>query len=143
MTFLEPKPPPRLAETRLERAPAAQTTMVDQPPVISAPPKPVRRVGAWVCLLLNLFVLPGLGSLIIRQPLKAAIQIVLALGGFALTMIGGGPLLETVIRTNALPDQLGAPFWMATAGVLLFLIAWIWALTGSVSTLTKSGETRP
>ena len=125
---MEPKPPPR---------------QVDQPPVISPPPKPVKRLAAWVCLLLNLFVLPGLGSLIVRQPLKAAIQLVLAVGGFALTMAGGGPLLETVARTNELPDQLGKSFSMALAGVVLFLIAWIWALTGSVSTLKKSGDKRP
>jgi hypothetical protein len=117
--------------------------MVDQPPVISPPPKPVKPLAAWVCLLLNLFVLPGLGSLIVRQPLKAAIQIILALGGFALTIAGGGPMLETIVRTNELPDQLGSSFWMALAGVVLFLIAWIWALSGSVSTLTKSGDKRP
>jgi len=114
--------------------------MVDQPPVLTPPTKPVKPLAAWACLLLNLFVLPGLGSLIVRQPLKAAIQIVLALCGFALTMIGGGPLLETIVRTNELPEQLGSSFWMALAGVILFLIAWIWALTGSVSTITKSGN---
>jgi hypothetical protein len=140
---LEPKPPPKLPETRLNRGMAPQTTMVDQPPVISPPPKPVKRLAAWVCLLLNLFVLPGLGSLIVRQPLKAAIQIILALGGFALTMVGGGPLLETILRTNALPDQLGGSFWTAVVGVILFLIAWVWALTGSVSALTKSGDKHP
>ena len=118
--------------------------MVDQPPVISPSPKPVKRLAAWVWLLLNLFVLPGLGSLIVRQPLKAAIQIVLALGGFALTMVGGAPLLDKFLRTNELPEQLGSSFGMAVAGVVLFLIAWIWALTGSVSALTtKSGDKQP
>jgi hypothetical protein len=117
--------------------------MVDQPPVISPSPKPAKRLAAWVCLLLNLLVLPGLGSLIVRQPLKAAIQIVLALGGFALSMVGGAPLLNTIIQTNALPEQLGSSFWMAIAGIVLFLIAWIWALAGSVSALTKSGDKRP
>ena len=117
--------------------------MVDQPPVISPATKPVRRLTAWVCLLLNLFVLPGLGSLIVRQPLKAAIQIVLALGGFALTIAGGAPLLNATIQTNELPEHLGSSFWMATAGVVLFLITWVWALTGSVSVLTKSGDKRP
>jgi len=120
--------------------------MVDQPPVISPPPKPVKRLAAWVCLLLNLFVLPGLGSLIVRQPLKAAIQIVLALGGFALTIAsiaGLARLRDTILRTNELPDQLGNSFWMAIAGIVLFLIAWVWALTGSVSALTgKSGDKR-
>jgi len=140
---LDPKPPPKLAETRLDRGPARQPAMVDQPPVISPPPKPVKRLAAWVCLLLNLFVLPGLGSLIVRQPLKAAIQIVLALGAFALTMVGGGPLLETILRTKELPEQLGSSFWMALAGVVLFLIVWVWALTGSVSNLTRSGDKHP
>ncbi len=117
--------------------------MADQPPVISPSPKPVKPLAAWVCLLLNLFVLPGLGSLIVRQPLKAAIQIVLALCGFALSLVGGAPLLDTIIRTNELPDHLGSSFWLAIAGVILFLIAWVWALTGSVSTLTKSGDKQP
>lgn len=140
---MDPKPPPKLAETRLDRGPARQPAMVDQPPVISPPPKPVKRLAAWVCLLLNLFVLPGLGSLIVRRPLKAAIQIVLALGAFALTMVGGGPLLETILRTKELPEQLGSSFWMALAGVVLFLIVWVWALTGSVSNLTRSGDKHP
>jgi hypothetical protein len=117
--------------------------MVDQPPVISPSPKSVKRLAAWVCLLLNLFVLPGLGSLIVRQPLKAAVQIVLALAGFTLTMVGGAPLLETIIRTNELPDHLGSSFGMAVGGVILFLVAWIWALSGSVSALTKSGNNQP
>ena len=117
--------------------------MADQPPVILPSPKPVKRLAAWVCLLLNLFVLPGLGSLIVRQPLKAAIQIVLALGGFALTMVGGAPLLNTIIQTNEMPTQIDSSFWMALAGVVLFLIAWVWALTGSVSALSKSGGKQP
>jgi hypothetical protein len=120
-----------------------QPIMVDQPPVISPTTKPVKRLTAWVCLLLNLFVLPGLGSLIVRQPLKAAIQIVLALGGFALTIAGGAPLLNTTIQTNELPEHLGSSFWMAIAGVVLFLITWVWALTGSASVLTKSGDKQP
>jgi hypothetical protein len=81
--------------------------------------------------------------LIVRQPLKAAIQIVLAMGGFALTTVGAAPLLNTIIRTNELPEHLGSSFWMAIAGVVLFLIAWVWALTGSVSVLTKSGDKQP
>jgi TM2 domain-containing membrane protein YozV len=117
--------------------------MVDQPPVISPSPKPVKPLAAWVCLLLNLFVLPGLGSLIVRQPLKAAIQIVLALGGIALSIVGVTPELKTIIRTNEFPEHLGSSFWMAIVGVVLFLIAWIWALAGSVSTLTKSGDKHP
>jgi hypothetical protein len=112
--------------------------MVDQPPVISAPAKPVKPVMGWVCLLLNLFVLPGLGSLFIRQPLKAAIQLVLALGGFVLTLVGGSPLLNTMIRTNELPDHFDGSFWIAIAGVVLFLIAWVWALASSYSALKDS-----
>ena len=75
----------------------------------------MKPLAAWVCLLLNLFVLPGLGSLIVRQPLKAVIQIVLALGGIALSMVGGTPLLKTIIRTNELPNHLGSSFWLAIA----------------------------
>jgi hypothetical protein len=116
--------------------------MADQPPVISPPPKPVKKLTAWVCLLLNLFVLPGLGSLIVRHPLKAAIQIVLALGGFVLTVTGDVPLVEEFLRTHEPPEHLGGSFWMAIAGVILFLIAWIWAFVGSVSTIAKSGDKR-
>lgn len=117
--------------------------MSDQPPVISPSPKPVKPLAAWVCLLLNLFVLPGLGSLIVRKPLKAAIQILLALGGFALTIVGGAPVLNTIVQTNEIPEHPGASLWLAIAGVVLFLIAWIWALTGSISAVAKSGDKQP
>jgi hypothetical protein len=114
--------------------------MADQSPMTSPSPKPVKPLAAWVCLLLNLLVLPGLGSLIVRQPRKAFIQIVLALGGIALSMIGLGPVLKQFVQTNELPDQLGNGFWMAVAGVVLFLIAWVWAFIGSVSAVAKSGD---
>jgi hypothetical protein len=112
--------------------------MVDQPPVISPPAKPVKPVVGWVCLLLNLLVLPGLGSLFIRQPLKAAIQLVLALIGFALTLVGGSPLLNTMIRTNEFPDHFDNSFWIAIAGVVVFLVAWVWALITSYGALQDS-----
>jgi hypothetical protein len=112
--------------------------MADQPPVISPPAKPVKPVIGWVCLLLNLFVLPGLGSLFIRHPVKAAIQLVLALAGFALTVVGGSPVLHTIIQTNELPDHFENSFWLAIAGVVLFFIAWVWALASSYSALKDS-----
>lgn len=112
--------------------------MVDQPPIISPPAKPVKPIVGWVCLLLNLFVLPGVGSLFIRQPLKAAVQLVLALGGFALTLVGGSPLLNTMVRTNELPDHFDNSFWIAIAGVILFSIAWVWAFVSSYQVLKNS-----
>ena len=117
--------------------------MADQPPVISPSPKPVKPLAAWVCLLLNLLVLPGLGSLIVRQPLKAAIQIVLALGGIVLSTVGVAPALKTFVQTNEFPDHISGSFWMAIVGVILFLTAWIWAMIGSVSAVAKSGGKKP
>ena len=117
--------------------------VADQPPVITPPPKPVKRLAAWVCLLLNLFVLPGLGSLIVREPVKGIIQGILAVSGFALSIAGSGPLLDQFIQTHELPDHLTGSLWLAIAGVVLFAIAWVWALTGSVSAIKKTGKKRP
>jgi len=112
--------------------------MASKPPSNSQSPKPVKRLFAWLCLLLNLFVLPGLGSLITRQPLKAALQGVLALAGFALTVLGGAPLLTTIIQTKEIPESLGSSFWIAVGGAALFLVAWVWALISSLNILKQS-----
>ena len=117
--------------------------MADQPPVTSPAPKPVKKLTAWVCLLLNLFVLPGLGSLIVRNPAKGIAQGVLAVVGMGLSLAGVGPALDQFLKTQELPDQLGGSFWLAIVGTILFAIAWVWALTSSVSTIAKSGDQRP
>ncbi|HVM62299.1 MAG TPA: hypothetical protein VMV72_15680 [Verrucomicrobiae bacterium] len=117
--------------------------MADQPPVLSPPPKPVKKLTAWLCLLLNALVLPGLGSLIVRNPVKGIAQGVLAVAGMVLSMAGVGPTLDQMVKTGELPDHVGGTFWLSIVGIILFAIAWVWAFMSSVSTIAKSGNKRP
>jgi len=69
----------------------------------------VSRVWAVVALLLNLFVLPGLGTLIAGRVVSGVLQIVL--------MVVGGVLSFILV------------------GIPIVVVAWVWALVSSLSML--------
>jgi hypothetical protein len=104
----------------------------------SKTPKPAKPFTILVCLLINLVVLPGLGSLIAGRRVSGILQAALGLAGTALTTASCAPMLATMIRTGQLPESAGQSMWGGLLGILMFLIAWLWALATGLRLLRNA-----
>jgi len=90
--------------------------------------KPVKRVVkkrttpkiskgiAYVGLLLNILIIPGLGSIVGRRNKVGALQLILSIIGIILTMTGTG----------------------AITGIPVYLATWIWGILTGVSMLQEA-----
>ncbi len=108
------------------------------------PPKPLTRVRAWTCVLVNQLATPGLGSLWGGRKLAAAGQLCLAFAGFFFFLAWMFEYLRRDILT-AMDESppAGDPAWMARGGIVCFGAAWVWALFTSVSLLRQAGREEP
>lgn len=97
----------------------------------------IDRPTAWACFMTNQLVLPGLGSWIAGRWTGLA-QMALALAGFILTSLWPIWMIKTVLELREIPDTLGPHFGKAVSGLILFGIAWFWALGSSIAVLQKS-----
>lgn len=102
--------------------------------------EPVDRSTAWTCLMANVLVLPGLGSILAGRRWSGYLQAVLALLGFALTTAWGVSFAATWIRLQALPEDLGPHALVAISGILLFALSWTWSLLSSLLILRRAAE---
>lgn len=94
------------------------------------------RQTAWVCLITNLLVLPGLGSVLGGQRIGYA-QIGLGLAGLASSLGFVAAFLQTWFR-----DADPWPGWPAVTaglvGIALFALSWLWALWTSCRLLRQA-----
>ena len=97
-------------------------------------PKPLNHSTAWGCLISNLLVLPGLGTLVAGKK-SGIFQAVLALVGVLLSMVWAVSFVKIWWSTRLLPWDGGPDLRMGIIGVFLFLISWVWALMSSISIL--------
>jgi hypothetical protein len=95
---------------------------------LAAPPpqRPDRSAGR-DCLLINLLVLPGFGSLLAGRKVGWA-QIPLALGGLVLTPAYFLGAARHWFHTGQFVLEFDRLLAASLAGVLLFLTAWLWGL---------------
>ncbi len=96
--------------------------------------KSLNRPAAWACLVSNLLVLPGLGSVTAGRRIGYA-QMATALVGFGLTALWVFWYLLQVIESGDLPPMGGAHLWTCVLGITLFALAWSWALASSIGIL--------
>ncbi len=105
------------------------------------PPKPLTRVRAWTCVLVNQLATPGLGSYWAGRKRAGGGQVCLALAGFFFFL---GWLFEYLRRVTlaAMDEPLpaGNGAWMAWSAVICFGVAWVWALFTSISLLRQAGR---
>ena len=102
---------------------------------------PLSTARAWTCLLLNVVICPGLGSLIARR-WGGLPQLALALGGSAWLMVPlGRYFVELAGHPQYRPDW--HPFLRETQGGLVFLLAgWVWSILTSLSVLWQARKAR-
>lgn len=100
--------------------------------------KRLDRNVAQTCLWLNLLALPGLGTWLAGKRFVGVVQAVLALAGFVLTGFWILSYMALWLRTEEFPADGGPHLRLGLLGVVLFAVAWVWALGTSLRVLRKS-----
>src|SRR5204863_9753845 len=83
-------------------------------------------------MVLNLLALPGLGTWLAGKRIVGALQMALAMTGFALTGIWAGSFIAVWIRTGEIPCELNFLLLAGLGGATLFAVAWLWSLASSL-----------
>lgn len=94
---------------------------------------------AWLCVLINLVATPGLGTLMARRIVTGCCQLVLAVAGSGLLVVG---LCESFYNMSLealgeAPPQ-GSIIWMWNWGGILFTVSWVWTLISSLGILFQA-----
>jgi hypothetical protein len=110
---------------------------------LAAPPKLLDQTTARNCLLANLLVLPGLGSLMARQWMAGVFQIVLTFAGMGLTLYWFVTLFMECWQTKSFPFDGGPHLRWGLLGVLLFLAGWGWGLATGLRIARAARKTNP
>lgn len=82
---------------------------------------------AWLALTINAALLPGLGTLLLRRWLAAAVQIALSVGGAIGSVSWLMAFAREWSRLGAFPLDRGPLFPIGLAGTLAFVAAWAWS----------------
>ena len=97
-------------------------------------PQPSDRPRATICVVLNLLVLPGFGTIMARRRSGWG-QAILAVIGFGLNVAWAMWFFSVLFHSGQLPEDLTAHLGLALSGLALFLIAWLWTLVSSLQIL--------
>jgi hypothetical protein len=84
---------------------------------------------------MNLLVLPGLGSFLVRRRIAGAAQAMLAAVGAGMSLWWLVLLARQWAEDGYFPIDGGDSFRLGITGALLFAVAWLWSLATSVSVL--------
>ena len=122
---------------------------------VTGPGPKARREQAWGVFIANQLALPGFGTLMAGRKIGYA-QLTLSVAGvgcltafliYALPHLG--ELLRLSFQTTDDPDALIARLqdwkpWLLTAvsGILLWVIAWLWAWKTSVNAVREAGQAK-
>jgi hypothetical protein len=96
---------------------------------------------AWACLMTNLLVLPGLGSLLAGRRV-GWLQAALALVGFALSTVWLVWFVATFFREGGFPLDGGPYLPAGLLGVLVFAVSWVWGLLTGLRVVRESRGAR-
>jgi len=98
---------------------------------------------------MNLFVTPGMGSLMAGRIFAGLGQLGVAVVGFALVVVW---FVKLMVQYRGLIDGQEAAFqlnaWLAISGAMIFAISWLWALVTSIGLMqearrNESAQTNP
>ncbi len=82
---------------------------------------------AWLGLSLNLAVLPGLGTLLLRRWAAGAVQLLLSAGGALCATVWLVWFLRAWARLGHFPLDRGPLFPAGVAGSVSFVVSWVWS----------------
>lgn len=99
---------------------------------IPEPPKRLERPAAWACLMTNVLVLPGLGSVTVGYRIAGFIQIFLSVVGMGITIGWFAWFFMDYYKTRELQEAIQVRLWLGFTGVGLFMLSWTWALATSL-----------
>jgi hypothetical protein len=86
-----------------------------------------QQTRAWLGLTLNLAVLPGLGTLLLRRWIAGVVQLVLATAGAVGSIAWLVAFLREWSRLGHFPIDRGPLFPAGLAGTIAFVLAWAWS----------------
>lgn len=98
----------------------------------------VSRTTAWICLLINLLVTPGLGSLVAGRLWSGLIELVIAFTGFCFVMTWFFHLFKLIAQAGTLDAGMRVYNWQAILGLTLFGLAWLLSLITSINIVRRS-----
>jgi hypothetical protein len=108
------------------------------------PGRPDGRKTARNAAFVNLFVAPGVGSLLAGRMWAGVLQLVLAVSGFTLVIIWFVSLMS---QYYGMITEEAAPFrphtWLGLAGGALFACSWFWALATSINLMREDRKRQP
>lgn len=106
-------------------------------------PKQIDPAKALVCFVINVFATPGLGSLIAGRVAVGIVQFTLGIIGAGLIVGWITCLVWDNIRIAAGEAPIKMPYsWAGKYGVIVFGLAWLWALITSISILREAKQAR-
>jgi hypothetical protein len=91
----------------------------------------LERKKAWLCLLINALVCPGLGSLMARR-LSGWPQLFLAWGGAAIMALAMGQYFLAYVRLLQSPPGWRAYLDTGLTGLWIFLGGWLWSVVTGI-----------
>ena len=103
---------------------------------------PVERSKAWSCLVTNLLVFPGLGSVMVGHRWSGYGQMLLALLGSLLAVAAVVKIALEWVKAFQWPDQPGL-YHAVIAGLGALLLSWIWSLLTSIIVLRRAPRPPP
>lgn len=106
---------------------------------MTPPQKPITRSAAWIALLTNLFVMPGVGSWMAGQRLLGAVHFLMSCAGVGMMMVWLCWFMFQWIKSQSMPQARGPVFLLAAGGVVLFAAAWLWSLMVSIALVRRTG----
>jgi hypothetical protein len=95
---------------------------------------------AWACLMTNVLVLPGLGTLAGGRRATGLVQAVLSLVGVVLACVWLFAFVMTVVRTSELPSDLGRYGGLGMFGLLLAIVSWVWGLASGLTLVREAKQ---